>query len=235
VIDPGVVLVLSPHLDDAAISCGMLMSASAKAHVVTLLAGPPAGDYGIGEWDARCGFESSAAAMAARRAEDGAAMAILDVQAHYEDFLDSQYGALPSVRHVATAVAAAIAEWRPDTVLLPLGLHHCDHERIHAGALEAMRQYRGAMQWLAYEDLPYAARAGVVQSRLRALGAAGIAATRVAATPLWRDATATRGAGEAKTRALAVYASQLMAVGIAADAFSEAGSERYWLLQPNDG
>ena len=233
VIDPGAMVLFSPHLDDAAISCGMLLAASTHAHVVTLLAGVPSPAIDMREWDVRCGFSNSAKAMAARRAEDSAAMAILDVQGHYEDFFDSQYDVLPSVHDVAAAMVTALAAWRPDTVLVPLGLHHCDHERVHAGALLAMRQSGFGMRWLAYEDLPYAGRAGVMQSRLSALEAAGICATRVALAPLWHNRAATQRAGDIKTRALGAYASQLAAVGIAADAFSDAGSERYWLLQPN--
>jgi len=233
VFDPGEVLLFSPHLDDAAISCGMLLAVSAQAHVVTLLAGAPASDSGVQDWDARCGFPSSVAAMAQRRIEDRTAMGILDTRPHYEDFLDSQYGALPSADAVAAAMLRQIADWRPDTVLMPLGLHHCDHERVHEGALLAMRSAGAAVRWLAYEDLPYAARAGVVQSRLNALASAAVMATQVAIAPLWRNSAVTGQAGALKTRAIAAYASQLAAVGIEADAFSEPGSERYWLLQPN--
>lgn len=64
---PGTILIVSPHLDDAVFSCGELMAQHAGAIVVTVFsAAPPAFNH-LTAWDATCGFQTTAQAVASRR------------------------------------------------------------------------------------------------------------------------------------------------------------------------
>ncbi len=82
VVEP--VAVLSPHLDDAVFSCGVLscgdlIAASGEAVVATVCAGVPPSAETLTEWDAVCGFGSARQAITARREEDRAALSTLEV------------------------------------------------------------------------------------------------------------------------------------------------------------
>jgi LmbE family N-acetylglucosaminyl deacetylase len=219
---PGHVLVISPHLDDAVLGCAMLLSASEQASVLTVFAAEPPEGQALSAWDRGCGYASGVAAMRARRLEDESAMAVLGAAPHYLDFLDSQYGRLPGKERLAEALVQAIDGIAPDVVCLPLGLHHCDHERVHDAGLLAWRR-RPGMLWLAYEDVLYRARAGVLQQRLARLLRQGATASPIA--------SAQAGNAPAKRRALKAYRSQLRALGLRQGGGDPAAPERYWLLQ----
>jgi LmbE family N-acetylglucosaminyl deacetylase len=216
-------LVVSPHLDDAVLGCGAWIAAHGGARVLTLFAGAPPGEAGARatEWDAACGFDSAAQAIAARRAEDRAALALLGAEPEWLEWCDDQYR-VPAPADALTAdLRRALERHDPQTVLVPLGLFHRDHERAHDAALPLLAE-QGGRAWYAYEDALYRALPGLVQRRLAAL-----ARSRVTATPE-RPAAA---AG-AKRRALACYASQLRGLATPgrpghADALA---TERLWRL-----
>jgi len=218
--DAGRLLVISPHLDDGALGCGLLLTAAASARVVTVYTGMPGKPVST-KWDRACGFEDSHAAMRARLAEDARAMALLGVEAGHLGFLDGQYGPLPGRERLAKALARAIDDYAPDVVALPLGLHHCDHERVREAALLLLPQ-RPRLLWLGYEDELYRYREGVLQ---RVLGR--LARRRIHATPV---ECAGRGDPERKRLAIAAYASQLSAIGVNAPAAGIDAAERYWWL-----
>ena len=68
-------LVISPHLDDAVLSCGALLLAHPGATVATLFAAsPPAYTDPLNEHDTDCGFRPGDDTMAVRREEDVRAM-----------------------------------------------------------------------------------------------------------------------------------------------------------------
>ncbi|MFC4278559.1 PIG-L deacetylase family protein [Achromobacter aloeverae] len=220
-------LVISPHLDDAVLSCAWAMGHSGEAVAATLLAGEPEGDPPLTPWDRRCGFASARQAMQARRREDRAAVGQLGAVARQLDFLDAQYGPTHTEKDLAAAILALLMEIGPDTVLLPLGLYHSDHFQAHEAALRARTRDRGAQRrWLCYEDLPYARKRGLLQERLAGLHALG---RRL--TPLAVDAPTREDLAE-KERALRHYRSQLGEMGLAgADANGAAlPAERYWQL-----
>ncbi|WP_454688775.1 PIG-L deacetylase family protein [Achromobacter aloeverae] len=224
--DAGRLLVISPHLDDGALGCGLLLTAAARARVVTVHTAMPAAAPAATKWDRDCGFADSRDAMRARLDEDARAMAVLGAEAGHLEFLDSQYGPLPSRERLAKALAGEIDAYAPDVVAMPLGLHHCDHERVREAALLVLPQRRRLL-WVGYEDEFYRYRAGVLQ---RVLGQ--LARRRVRATPI---ECAGHGDPERKRLAVAAYASQLRAVGLhTPDAAVDAG-ERYWWLDAAGG
>jgi hypothetical protein len=84
VLPPGVldrVVVFSPHFDDAAMGAGHLLLAHPGSTVVTVFAGRPA-RYPAHptEWDALGGFRAGDDVVAVRRAEDEAALAVLEAE-----------------------------------------------------------------------------------------------------------------------------------------------------------
>ncbi|MEE8213976.1 MAG: PIG-L family deacetylase, partial [Alphaproteobacteria bacterium] len=168
---------LSPHLDDAAYSCGGLLwtqtQAGEKAGVWTLFAGdPPAGPLSpfAEDMHARWGIEDRS--FGGRRAEDHRVCAMLGVEYRHFSFGDCMYrrggrrgGVLyPTDKHVfgilsradsglAEELAGELTRALPPRARLvcPLGLgNHVDHflTRLVAERLERPLLY--------YEDFPYA-------------------------------------------------------------------------------
>ncbi len=219
--DAGRVLAISPHLDDGALGCGCLVTAATGARVATVYTGMPPEGSPLARWDGRCGYANSHDAMRERLAEDARAMAILGAEAEHLGFLDSQYAPLPGRERLAKALARAVDAYAPDIVALPLGLHHCDHERVREACLLVMRQ-RPRLLWLAYEDEFYRYRTGVLQRVLGSLARRAIQATPVECT--------SGGDPERKRRAVAAYASQLRAIGVHTPDAATHAPERYWWL-----
>src|SRR5579862_4211033 len=77
-------LVISPHLDDAVLSCGALMLAHPGATVATLFAASP-DSYSdpLNEHDTDCGFSPGDDTMAVRRAEDVRALRAVGAQSRW--------------------------------------------------------------------------------------------------------------------------------------------------------
>jgi len=73
------IVIVSPHLDDAVLGCATLMAAHPGVTVVTVFAGRPV-EYPspMQNWDALCGFADGDEVHVARRAEDAAALGVLD-------------------------------------------------------------------------------------------------------------------------------------------------------------
>jgi LmbE family N-acetylglucosaminyl deacetylase len=212
-------LVVSPHLDDAVFSCGDWLAAHPGSLVATVFAGAPQDVTQLTPWDAACGFTNAGQAVAARRAEDSAALATLSAGAIWLDFLDSQYLDSPGQAALSDVLCGVMGRASPDTVLFPAGLFHSDHVLAHSAML-ALCGTQAQPCWIMYEDALYRRSAGCLQRRLAALLAAGFGATPVAAPA---------AAVAAKRAALSCYRSQLRALGRPADLVAPEG---YWRLEP---
>jgi LmbE family N-acetylglucosaminyl deacetylase len=74
-------VVLSPHLDDAALSLGATIAYASEAGLavtlLTVFAGDPDNEEPAGTWDTICGFTTAGEAARVRRAEDATACEIL--------------------------------------------------------------------------------------------------------------------------------------------------------------
>jgi LmbE family N-acetylglucosaminyl deacetylase len=218
-------LVISPHLDDAVLSCGQALAACAGSTVLTVFAGVPRAARQSTDWDRRCGFASAAEAIACRRGEDERALRVLDARPLWLDFCDAQYGQPPSARALRQQIRAAVRRLRPQRLLYPLGLFHGDHLLCHAACRDALAPHGlPPIQALAYEDVPYRAAPGLLQARLAELADQQLRATP-ACMPL-----AGRRATLAKVRALRAYASQLRALGADRLLADARRPERCWLL-----
>jgi len=219
---PANILVVAPHLDDAVLSCGDLLSARSYATVVTVFAGTPPHPDILTDWDAASGFSSAGEAMQSRRQEDRAALQMLDATPRWLDFLDSQYGDTPPTAAVAMALSKVLDETKPAAVLFPAGLFHSDHVLVHKTILQICSSYP-QMKWLMYEETSYRRIAGLLQCRLQALLNEGWQATPM--PDIGKQ-------GQGKRDALQCYASQLRALqAVVRSGYSDAFSaERYWTV-----
>jgi LmbE family N-acetylglucosaminyl deacetylase len=209
---------LSPHLDDAALSCGGGIAAQRAAGervlVVTLCTGAPAPDMQFSdlalEFHRKWGLEP-AEVVAARLREERRALEVLDADSYWGGMFDAIYrypeayntrGSLFNTPAPDDPLLSALhqligdlRERAPDAAFYaPLGVgSHVDHLITHSAA----RMVVGDALSL-YEDLPYATRPGVLDQRLAAL--TGELTSRTIAI----DATF-----EKKIAAIKAYASQI--------------------------
>ncbi|MFN2556534.1 MAG: SAM-dependent methyltransferase [Nitriliruptorales bacterium] len=147
-------LVISPHLDDAVLSCWAALSSgdTLAVTVATVFAGVPSADTPASDWDRAGGFADAAAAVTARLAEDEAALALAAAQFVHLDFLGEAYGSGPETRREIIDQLATLAQGF-DEVWLPAALGgHGDHVLARDLALAATAGLRRTL----YADLPYA-------------------------------------------------------------------------------
>jgi LmbE family N-acetylglucosaminyl deacetylase len=222
-------LLVSPHLDDAIISCGALLLAHPGATVVTLFAASP-DEYTnpLNEHDTECGFQPGDDTMAVRREEDLRAQAAVGATARWLDFRQNSHVArkdpIAVPRGAVDALVDAIEDVAPTGVVAPLGLAHVDHQACHATALEARKRLGNPQPWYWYSDLPYVFIPGVLGARLARLHKAGITASP-ACVNTSRDF-------EAKWRAFEHYATQVPVLDpmwSLRERLQRAG-ESYWVL-----
>jgi LmbE family N-acetylglucosaminyl deacetylase len=208
---------LSPHLDDAALSCGGAIaqhsSAGARVLVVTICTASSDGPFNALALDfhSHWGLEP-AEAVSARLSEDELAMERLGADYYWAGMLDAIYR-LPDAydsreRLFGTPVAddplydslrQLIGELRARSpranFYAPLGVgSHVDHLITYAAALETV----GTLAF--YEDIPYVLHEGALQRRLSDMTSPCPCVTSI--IPI--DSTLARKIG-----AIELYASQL--------------------------
>ena len=151
------VTVLSPHLDDAVLSCSSVLAAAADVLVLNVFAGvPPAGV--VGWWDRKTGAEDSVARMRERLEEDAAALAELGHEPVNLDFLEAQYrdGSAPTPDELLAAAAGHVD--RGCIVYGPAAIGDHEDHRLVRSLLAPLQ--RGGADVRLYADLPYCARYG---------------------------------------------------------------------------
>lgn len=158
--------VLSPHLDDAALSCSLLLAANPGSYVTTVFAAGPSSVQPLTPWDQGAKyFPEGADVTGVRRGEDISATALLRATAIHLTYWDRQYRN-ECYRYqgladedLPAAIAAALASRQPRARavawVIPLGLGHPDHRlAAEAGLILAAGE---ADDVFLYEELPYAA------------------------------------------------------------------------------
>jgi LmbE family N-acetylglucosaminyl deacetylase len=246
----GPLLLVSPHLDDAALSCAALLSRTDPVDVLTVFAGEPDPPR-QGPWDCDCGFASSAESVPVRRAEERSAFAGTPHRLAFMDLVEGQYLDWHHSAGEADAIAAELGRWTAanpgGTVALPAGAGrrlgrvraglarrlgrdvgpepHPDHLFVRDVALRALSAARQGAPLL-YEELPYVLAGGAARQARAAAAASGWRAVELVAE-VDRDAKAAR---------IGAYASQvphLTADGRRLDVAANLPShERYWRLVP---
>jgi LmbE family N-acetylglucosaminyl deacetylase len=219
---PYVHLFLSPHLDDAALSCGGMIAGLAAVGqpvlVVNLCSGSPAPDLPLSAFAAamhvRWGLPATEV-VRQRLVEDEIALETLGADSYQLDLLDAIYrlpaaytdderlfGVVAPTDPLAAQLAPALTELcarYPEAIIYaPLGVgHHVDHQIVCVAALELVRQ---GMSVAFYEDFPYVATPGALHARLEELGGHELFAPVV---------TAIDPALSRKIAAIEAYASQI--------------------------
>jgi LmbE family N-acetylglucosaminyl deacetylase len=158
--------VVSPHLDDAVLSCARLLAANRRSCITTVFAGGPSAISPLGSWD-RSGryFRDGVDVMGVRRGEDisGAAMVnATTVQLPYweRQYRNEKYAyqGLPEnelPESIADELQREADAHQGRAWLIPLGLGHPDHRiTTEAGLIFAEHC---AEDVYVYEELPYAA------------------------------------------------------------------------------
>jgi LmbE family N-acetylglucosaminyl deacetylase len=218
-------LVISPHLDDAVLSCAQLIASRRDTMIVTILAGFPSGTHT--GWSGRTtGLPIAKDANHQRREEDERASLVLGARTVWTDLLAGEYefSTARSERSQAIeqAVAAAVEISAARSVFLPLGVTHPDHVAVSDAALLAVGE-SGVASFI-YMDMPYGqARPDRVWRRLR----------RIRQQFTVRPVAPFSGDLAAKTEAVSAYSSQ---IGELRQGFGRhfnrvlTDPERYWCL-----
>jgi LmbE family N-acetylglucosaminyl deacetylase len=214
----GKVLVVSPHLDDAALGTGDLLASRPGACVLTVFAGAPQ-DGPLTAWDRPSGFDRAEEVIPARRQEDLLALFLLDALPLWLDFPDAPYAPRPGLQKIGDRLRTVIHAQQPDHVFFPLGLFHEDHRLASDASLALSRTLRGP-RWIAYADALYRFLPGLVQRRVRQLRAAGWLLAALDPPPCHPG----------KRRAVECYESQLRALAATGHSAIERAfvPEAYW-------
>jgi LmbE family N-acetylglucosaminyl deacetylase len=229
VVDP--VVILSPHLDDAVLSCGQMMAGRPDCVVVTIFAGYPHHPDlpRVTPYDEGCGFTSSVTAVNVRREEDQQATMVLRADYRHLDFLDGQYGMPFPFDDACDAVIKVLADVQPEYVLAPLGIEHPDHARtcsvacsaVPAGQLHFYEELPGRVLWPDRVHFRHSIICGEVRQR-------GVR------NPYLDRAFLGTGKIETKKRAIDCYLSQtpvIEALGDGAGLTCCLAPERFWKVQ----
>ena len=217
------VLVLSPHLDDAVLSCGHFLYAHPSTIVVTVLAGAP-DTFHEGYNSETTDKPYAPDAISVRRDEDRRAMDFLSATPVWLDLLDADYGAYRPPTDYGDVIQGEIGrvlnETRPKSVFAPLGLINADHLAVSEACLALA--VNSPFAWYLYMDLPYGlARPRKVSRRVAAIS------QRVQLVELDRY----DGEPSVKQRAMGLYASQYAPTRRNFTKGFDAtmrGGERYW-------
>jgi LmbE family N-acetylglucosaminyl deacetylase len=207
--------VLSPHLDDAALSCSLLLAASPGSAITTVFAAGPASVRPLPPWDRAARFREGADVMAMRRAEDCRGAALLRASAVHLTYWDRQYRNNlygyrgPEGDDLVAAIVGdllvRLGDTQPRRWLIPLGLGHPDHRLTAEAGLRLAERVPG--DWYVYEDLPYALETTAeVASRKADLDRRGFALVRA-------DDLATSTERAIKKAVVACHASQRRPLG----------------------
>ncbi len=156
--------VVSPHLDDATLSCALFIAANPGSLVTTVFAGGPPSVSPLTGWDkATRYFRDGDDVISERRREDERSTALLRAKPEHLSFWDEQYRCGqygyegPEDVELLAAISeelARLASQRPvDAWLMPLGLGHDDHRLAAAACLEVIDTHN--VDCYVYEELPY--------------------------------------------------------------------------------
>jgi GlcNAc-PI de-N-acetylase len=194
-------LILSPHFDDAVLSCWHLLDGVTEVGIVNVFGGIPPADA-AGWWDLAGGTRSSSGVVERRRSEDQAALALAGREALSLDFLDYQYRDGPQpieplVQRLRALLAGVTSVWAPaalasppdDPDLITAPRRHPDHVVVRSAAL--MLHAEGWPLTL-YADLPHASARG-----LPAWVTGHADGTGVAVAESWRRCLAHAGVDDA--------------------------------------
>jgi LmbE family N-acetylglucosaminyl deacetylase len=240
-------LLLSPHFDDAALSCAALLAREEPIDVLTVFAGEPVPPR-QGEWDRVTGFPDSTESRRVRLAEEQAAFADTPHRLAFLNLIESEYLTAPRTRNDAEPIAVAVDDWLEQNpggaIAAPAGagrlpgslrakvrrlmghyvaFRHPDHVFLRNAALDALVPRPGARTVL-YDEFPYLLERPADGEVGHIARSRGLSAELIAA-PVDRHAKASR---------ISVYTSQMPHLTFRGRRVDLAENlpedERYWIL-----
>src|SRR5919198_411001 len=141
-------VVISPHFDDAVLSCWHVLQADVDRRVVTVFAGVPSPGTS-GWWDRLTGAGDSAERVRERRREDARALGLAGASSVELDLLDGQYRRNGEALELEHSLAGHLAD--ADSVYAPAGIGWpADHALVRSAVLGLRPDAR------LYADLPHA-------------------------------------------------------------------------------
>jgi LmbE family N-acetylglucosaminyl deacetylase len=166
------IVILSPHFDDAVLSCWHVLSGPEEVRVVNVFAGVPPAGTPPGYWDRVGGRADPAGVVHERIEEDRRALALAGREAANLGFLDLQYRLAPQphgelVEALRAELPADATVYAPGALgpvpddarsLIEEGQVHPDHLAVRAAALE-LRAH--GFEVVLYADLPHATAGGL--------------------------------------------------------------------------
>jgi hypothetical protein len=151
-------VILSPHLDDAVLSCWHVLTQPGEVMVINVFAGVPANLNGPAWWDQYTGATDSGERVHERIEEDRRALALAGRTAVNLSFLDEQYrdeeqplGEL--IEQIERRLVPGAHIYAPAAFA-----NHTDHALVRAAALELRRT---GFAVSIYADLPHATLHGL--------------------------------------------------------------------------
>jgi hypothetical protein len=146
-------VILSPHLDDAVLSCWHVLTQPGEVVVVNVFAGVPPELAAPAWWDEYTGATSSAERVRERIEEDRRALAVAGRTAVNLGFLDEQYRREDQLLAPLTEQIEQLLDRRARIYAPAAFANHTDHALVRAAAL-ALRA--GGFDVSLYADLPHA-------------------------------------------------------------------------------
>ena len=205
---------ISPHLDDAVVSCGALLLAHPGAvgrDVVRVFAGRPTPTRSTSTTPTAASFRATtrwpcAATRTCARSPRSARHRVGYRCSRTRTWNEPTRS--PSRRARPTRCVATITDVRPSCVVAPLGLSHADHQACHASALAAAcPRRRGAVALVQRPSLRvHTARARGSVPRAAQAGRHGVAGVPVGVARLRRQVAGVRGVRDAGAGARAAVA-----------------------------
>ncbi len=146
------IAILSPHLDDAVLSCWSLLTGEEDVFVLNVFTGAPAAGSGVRWWDRMTGAADSAVRMGERLEEDRAALALAGREALGLGLLEAQYRDRNETPDLFGSISSALPPGC--TVFAPAAMgEHDDHALVRDVALAL---FRSGVAVTLYADLPHA-------------------------------------------------------------------------------
>jgi LmbE family N-acetylglucosaminyl deacetylase len=163
---PQIYNIVSPHLDDVALSCSLFLAANRGSRIITIFSGGPSSVSPLPSWDkASRYFFQGADVMAIRRGEDISAAAMVNASTLHLNYWDTQYRTTDYGYHgepdeklpctIAEDLSKIAQEHSADAWVIPLGLSHTDHRIAAEAGLIFAHEHPNDVYL--YEELPYAA------------------------------------------------------------------------------
>lgn len=146
----GDIAVVSPHLDDAALSLGAAVAGLARlgrrVRIVTPFAGDPSSDAPPNDWETSSGFASAGESASARRDEDSRACALLGAEARW----------LPYDARCADGVEPALLSALEDVAVVLVPGAPCSHDDHEVATRIVLDHLAPTHEIGLYVDQPYA-------------------------------------------------------------------------------